>query len=99
TDIHGKPEGGLWPHKNITIEQALRTYTTNGAYASFDEDHYGMLKPGYEADFAILSENILDPDFKKEKLAWVKVNLTVFNGHVVHEDFTDADKVIEFGSD
>lgn len=99
TDIHGKPEGGLWPHKNITIEQALRTYTTNGAYASFDEDHYGMLKPGYEADFAILSENILDPDFKKDKLAWVKVNLTVFNGHVVHEDFTDAEKVIEFGSD
>ncbi len=97
TDLKGEPEGGLWPHKHISIEQALRTYTVNSAYASFDEDHLGMLKPEYAADFVILSENILDQQFDKTRLPKVKAMLTVFNGHIVHEDFSAEEKVIDFG--
>jgi len=97
TDINGQPEGGLYPHKHLTIEEALRTHTTNAAYAAFEEDRLGMLKEGYEADFVVLSDDILAPDFQKENLWKVKVQLTVFNGHILHEDFSDAEKVIEFG--
>ena len=97
TDIHGKPEGGLWSHKTISIEDALRTYTTNFAYAAFNEDKIGMLKEGYAADFVMLSENILDKSFDPLRIPKVKVMLTVFNGHVVYEDFTDKEKVIDFG--
>ena len=96
TDINGNPEGGLWPHKQISIEEALRTYTTNAAYVSFDENRLGMLKQGYEADFVMLSENILEDSFNPKRLNKVKVMLTVFNGHIVYEDFTDKEKEIVF---
>ena len=96
TDINGNPEGGLWPHKQITIEEALQTYTVTPAYAAFAEDRLGMLRPGYDADFVVLSENIFSAEFDKTQLAWVKANLTVFNGHIVHEDFSLEPKKIEF---
>ena len=97
TDINGQPEGGLWPDKQISVEDALRTYTVNAAYAAFNEDRLGQLKVGYDADFVMLSEDILDPSFDTSKLAYVKAALTVLNGHVVHEDFSDTEKTIEFG--
>ncbi len=89
--------GGPWPHKTISIEEALRSYTTAGAYAAFDEDRLGMLKEGYDADFVMLSENILDPDFKAATLSQVKVTLTVFNGHVLHKDFSGKEKTLDIG--
>ncbi len=95
TDVFGNPQGGLWPQQHISIEDALRVYTVNPAYATYQEDSLGLLKKGYSADFVILSHDILDPDFEKESLAQTKVNLTVFNGHVVHEDFGE-EKLFEF---
>ena len=94
TDIDGKPS--LWQFKLLTVEEALITYTVNPPYANFAEDRLGKLKAGYDADFVILSEDILSPDFKKERLAKVKVNLTVLNGHIVYEDFSNDEKVIDF---
>lgn len=96
TDIYGQPPGGIWPQKRISIEEALRTYTLAPAEAAFMEDRLGMLKPGYYADFAALSEDIFAPDFDKERLAWIKVNLAVFNGHIMYEDFSSEPKVIDF---
>lgn len=97
TDIHGQPEGGIWPHKRTTVEEALRTFTVNAACAAFAEDRLGLLKPGYEADFVMLSDDILDESFELTRLAWVKPVLTVLNGHVVHEDFSDEEKEFAFG--
>ncbi len=96
TDIEGNPPGGLWPHKLISVEEALHTYTTVPAYANFAEDRLGMLKVGYDADFVALSENILNPAFPKDRIAWVKVNLTVLNGQVLFEDFSDTPKDFDF---
>lgn len=95
TDVFGNPSGGLWPNQHIGVEDALRVYTVNPAYATCQEDSLGMLKEGYCADFVILSQDILDPGFDMERLVHTKVNLTVFNGHVVHEDPAD-EKVFEF---
>ncbi|MCX6349954.1 MAG: amidohydrolase family protein, partial [Candidatus Aureabacteria bacterium] len=98
-DLNGQPTGGLWPKQRLSVEEALRTYTTYPAYASFTEDHRGRLLPGFDADLVMLSDNILDPNFDKLKLARVKTVLTAINGHIVHEDFTTADKVIGFGQE
>jgi len=95
TDVFGNPPGGLFPRQHLTVEQALRVYTVNPAYGTWQEDSLGMLKEGYKADFVVLSQDILDPAFDKGQLVQTKVNLTVFNGHVVHEDFT-AEKHFEF---
>ncbi|OGV39547.1 MAG: hypothetical protein A2X48_12995 [Lentisphaerae bacterium GWF2_49_21] len=54
TDIHGN----IWgPEQRISIEEALRLYTQAGAYASFEENRKGTIKPGMFADFAILESN------------------------------------------
>ena len=45
------------PDDNITIEQALRMYTYEGAAISFDEKERGTLETGKIADFAILDKN------------------------------------------
>jgi predicted amidohydrolase YtcJ len=94
TDVFENPKGGLWPRQHITVEDALRIYTVNPAYATYQEESPGMLKEGYRADFVMLSQDILDPGFDKERLVHTKVNMTVFKGHAVHEDY--GDKVSEF---
>ena len=45
------------PRMAATVEEALASYTAEGAYASFEEDFKGRLQPGMVADFTILSDN------------------------------------------
>ena len=97
TDLEGNPQGGLWPHKNISIEEALKTFTVNVAYTANETKRFGKLKEGYAADFVILSQDILDASFNPLQLAKVKANLTVFNGHVVYEDFSNTEKSVDYG--
>jgi len=64
------------------LEEALRTYTLNAAYASFDENKKGTIEVGKFADLTILSDNIFDVlpnDIKK-----IRVEATVVDGLVVY---------------
>ena len=49
----------LHPEQRILREQALRLYTINNAYLSFEEDEKGSLEPGKLADFVVLDRNVL----------------------------------------
>jgi predicted amidohydrolase YtcJ len=66
----------------LTLEQALQAYTVNGAYASYDEQRKGFIKPGMLADIVVLSENIFS--LPPEKFASVKVAYTIFDGRLVY---------------
>lgn len=55
------PDGWV-PNQKITIEEALRSYTYYGAFASFEEDVKGTLTPGKLADFVILDKNLFEID-------------------------------------
>ena len=46
------------PDEAITMEQAVTAYTRGSAYAEFEEDRKGSLRPGYLADLAVLSQDI-----------------------------------------
>lgn len=45
------------PEESMSVEEALQSYTAEGAYASFEEQRKGQIAPGMLADFTILSEN------------------------------------------
>ena len=55
----GEPPGGWHPEQCLSVEEALRLYTCDAAYAAGTENVTGCLKPGYYADFILLDRDIL----------------------------------------
>mgnify|MGYP001555340152 CR=1 FL=1 len=51
------PDGWI-PEQKITVEEALRAYTTGAAYASFQEDRKGSLARGKLADFVVIDRDL-----------------------------------------
>lgn len=80
----GKPPGGWLPDQAVSLESALRHYTIDAAYASFEENTKGALAPGALADLVVLSEDL----FKEppEAILRSQVVLTVVGGRVVYRD-------------
>jgi predicted amidohydrolase YtcJ len=77
-----RPDG--WhPAQKISVEEALRGYTIDAAYASFAEGDTGSLSRGKLADFALLDRDItrIDPAEIRE----ARVELTVVGGQIVHD--------------
>lgn len=85
--LDGKNPGGWVAEQKITVEQALKAYTKNAAYASFDEAIKGTLEAGKLADFVVLSDNILKIDVNK--INEVKVLQTYVAGNKVYDFSSD----------
>ena len=81
--LDGAHPGGWVPEQKITVEEALRAYTYEGAYASFEEDKKGAIKPGMLADLVLLDRDItaIDP----ATIPDARVLMTIVGGKVVHE--------------
>ncbi len=71
------------PDQCISIEEAIKTYTTNAAYAAFEEDVKGTLEQGKLADIVILDKN----PFKvpKEEVKNLQVLETIIRGKSVYK--------------
>lgn len=80
--LDDKNPDGWYPEQKISVEQALRCYTLNNAYAGFQETKLGKLKKGMLADFVVLSENLFE--ISPEKIKEVKVSRTIINGKEVY---------------
>ncbi|QOY63496.1 amidohydrolase [Lysobacter sp. H21R4] len=61
-DAEGIPAGGWQPEEKLTAFEALRGFTVDAAYASFDEDEIGSLEVGKRADFVVLAQDPLQID-------------------------------------
>jgi predicted amidohydrolase YtcJ len=72
----------FFPEQKMSREEALCSYTLNGAYAAFEEGIKGSLTPGKLADITVLSKDIMTiPD---DKILDTKVLYTIVGGKVLY---------------
>ncbi len=81
--LDGLNPSGWVPEQKITVEEAIKCYTINSAYASFEENIKGSIEQGKLADLIVLSEDILT--IEPEKIGDVKVEMTIFDGKIVYK--------------
>ena len=74
----GKNPNGWFPKEKITVQDALKSYTINNAYAAFWEEKTGSITPGKYADFVVHSVNLLLAE--PEQILTSKVLRTVVSG-------------------
>lgn len=67
----------------VSVKDALRMFTYNGAYASFEEDKKGSLEEGKLADLVVLSDDLYSVD--KEAIKDVQAQLTMIDGEIVYK--------------
>src|SRR6185295_11121802 len=84
TDKHGLPAGGWQAHERLTIEEALRGWTTWAAYAGFREQDAGIIAEGRPANFTVMD---IDPlqigESDPARLLNGKIVMTIIDGRVV----------------
>jgi predicted amidohydrolase YtcJ len=80
--IDDKNPGGWVPEQKIAVEEALRAYTVDAAYASFEEQVKGTLAPGRLADIVMLDRNIFE--IPPEHIHDVRIAMTVVGGRTVY---------------
>ena len=81
--LDGKPEAGWFPAERISIEDAIRAYTYNTAYANFEETIKGSIEVGKLADLTVLTKNLLR--IPPRELLTTEVVYTIVNGKIVYE--------------
>jgi predicted amidohydrolase YtcJ len=81
--VEGEPAGGWWPEERITIEDAIRNYTAESAYASFEEKEKGQIVAGMLADLVVHTRDLLA--IAPKDILQTEPEMTIFNGRVVYE--------------
>jgi predicted amidohydrolase YtcJ len=73
----------FFPDQRMSRMEALKSYTINGAYAAFEENNRGSLKPGKYADITVLSKDILK--IPEDEIPTTKVVYTIVGGKVQYQ--------------
>ena len=83
TNDEGEPAGGWQPHHKITMEEAIRAFTLNAAYATMREDDIrGSIKEGKLADLVIVDRNIVE---RPDEVLQMEIDMTIVDGRIVFE--------------
>jgi predicted amidohydrolase YtcJ len=80
--LEGRNPTGWVPEEKITVEEALRCYTINNAFASFDEKRKGSIEAGKLADLAVLDRDIFT--IPPATIAEARVRSTIVDGKIVY---------------
>lgn len=78
------PDGTIHcPDQRITREEAIKCYTINNTYGSFEENIKGSIETGKLADFVIIDEDVLTCPI--DKIKDIRVLFTVVGGKIVYQ--------------
>jgi len=81
--LKGQPEGGWYPEQKISVAEALKAYTINGAFSVFEDNIRGSLEPGKLADVTIFDRNLLT--IAPDDILNAEVTHTIVGGKIVFE--------------
>ena len=83
------PIYGVWSAVNhgikesrINLVEAIKCYTLNSAYASFEEDYKGSIEQGKLADIAVLDKDLTE--IAPESIRDTKVYMTIAGGAILY---------------
>lgn len=80
-DLKGMPEKSWMPEERINITAAIKMYTLNTAFLSHEETTKGSLEVGRDADFVVLSDDLLT--IPEEDIKDIRVESTYVNGELI----------------
>lgn len=81
--LDGKNPEGWLPEQKISLEEAIRAYTLNGAFAEFAERRKGSLEEGKYADIVVLDNNLFE--ISPSDIPQTRVLMTVVGGNIVYK--------------
>lgn len=82
-DPLGFPETGWIPEEKISIYEAMKAYTSMGAYSSFEENKKGLIKAGHLADLIVFSQDLFSID--PMEIHKTKIEMTILDGKKIFE--------------
>jgi predicted amidohydrolase YtcJ len=72
------------PEEAISVMDAIRVYTLNGAYLAKEENIKGSIEPGKLADMIVLDRDVFT--IPVDEIKNVKVLTTIVDGHIVYQN-------------
>ncbi len=85
----------LNPEQRVTREEALRMWTINGAYMSFEENLKGSIEPGKLADLVVLTKDYLT--CPEDQIRDIEAVATMVDGRVVHGTLSSDEGAVSMG--
>jgi predicted amidohydrolase YtcJ len=82
-DQKGNPPGGWYPDQRLTLQEAIRGFTQDAAFAAFEESSRGTIEPGKLADLTIVQGDLFSTP--ASELFKTKVRATVVGGRIVYQ--------------
>lgn len=83
--VTGNTEAGvLLPGQELSRSEALKAYTWNNAFATFEESIKGSIEPGKLADLVVLSNDLLT--VSAEAIPKIKIKMTIVDGEILYEE-------------
>jgi predicted amidohydrolase YtcJ len=80
--LNGEPAAGWFPEQRISMEDAIRAYTYNTAYANFEEKIKGSIEVHKVADLVVLTKNLLQAS--PREILDTRVVYTIVGGKIVY---------------
>lgn len=78
-----EPVGGYNPEQKLTVEEAIHSFTTGPAYATFEEKVKGTIEVGKYADLVVLEKDI--KSVNPLEIMDINVEMTIVNGEIVYQ--------------